>query len=167
VLSGPLRRPADARPGLPLDDARRRLEGARKQRQQGRLASPVGADERDRLAVRELEIGRCEGEPRAEAPRRRPGREQRRMAVHLLAAREGVISVGASGAAVSTSTGTGKGSAPASPHGSSTIRSEKNSQIARPAASSGSATKTPGNPWISPPASKPKMTSSGWSRSAV
>jgi len=146
VLSGTLRRPTDARAGPSLDDARRRLERARKQRQQSRLAGPVRADERDRLAVRQLEISRCEGEPRAEAPRRRPGREQRRTTVHLLAAREGVISVGASGAAVSTSTGTGRGSAPASPHGSSTIRSEKNSQIARLAASSGSATKTPGNP---------------------
>src|SRR2546423_8591214 len=43
----------------------------------------------------------------------------------------------------STSSGTGNPSGPSSSHGSSSIRFEKNSQIARPAASRGSATRTP------------------------
>ena len=54
-----------------------------------------------------------------------------------------------------------------SSHGSSSMRSPKNSQIARPAAIVGSATSTPGMPYSAPPARSPKITSSGWSRSAL
>ena len=67
------------------------------------------------------------------------------------------------GGSSSTSTGT---SGPPSSQLSSRTRSRKNPQIARPPAIVGSATSTPAIPYSSPPASSPKITSSGWSRSA-
>src|SRR4051794_5852525 len=84
---------------------------------------------------------------------------RRREAGHLESVRAG----GLSGSAGSTSISTGSG---LPPHGSSASRSEKNSHVARPAASSGSATSAPVMPCISIPASRPKITSSGCRRSA-
>src|SRR5262249_39335648 len=76
---------------------------------------------------------------------------------------ESVRAGGVSGSAGSTSTATGTG---LPPQGSSTSRSEKNSHVARAAASSGKATSAPVIPCISIPASNPKITSSGCSRRA-
>src|SRR5205085_9873611 len=101
----------------------------------------VRPDERDHLAGRDDEVGRREGDVAPEA-----ARDTTRAQDHRFAAAGGAG--GGSGTGVgpgrwsSTSTGTG----PPSCQGSSAIRSEKNSQHARPAASSGSATKTPGRP---------------------
>jgi len=55
---------------------------------------------------------------------------------------------------------------PSSSQWSKRTRSEKNSQIALEAAIVGNASNTPAMPYSSPPASRPKMTNSGCSRSA-
>src|SRR5262245_61005019 len=68
------------------------------------------------------------------------------------------------GGSSSTSTGT---SEPTSSQLSRRTRSRKNSQIARPPAIVGNATSTPAIPYSSPPARRPKITSSGWSLSAL
>ena len=60
-------RPAHAHSLAPLDPAGARLERSGKKRQQRRLARAVGADERERLRVVDLQLGRLERGPLAEA----------------------------------------------------------------------------------------------------
>src|SRR5581483_4742638 len=152
VVRGPLRHPADA--GRTLDAAFARLECSGEDREQRRLPGTVRPDERDHLACSKLEIHGLEGNARSESPRDPSRREQR----HERSA--------ACGSTSPTSTGTGSLSTRCSLHGSSAMRSAKNSHIARATASVGRATSAPGRPYSSNPAPSPKMTSSGCRRSA-
>src|SRR5262249_21624509 len=160
VLRRTLRRPADADSFAALDGAAARLERAREQREQRRFAGPVRPDERKRLARLDVEVGRRERGVVAEAALDRPGADQR--PAHEPTAAGGssggttLTTVSSSAAGTGSGPGSGAGgsstsptsstgSAAASPQGSSAIRSEKNSQVARPTASSGNATSTPGS----------------------
>ena len=139
-MRGPLRHPADLDPVAPLDVPLARLERAREEPEQRRLAGAVRSDERDRLASAQLELRRLQGDARAEAPARAAGREEGRRVAHRAAAAGGGGSPGGgSGAAatgrtsVSASSATSTGTVAPGSQGSSAIRSAKNSQIARPA----------------------------------
>src|SRR5207248_2770506 len=126
----------------------RRVEGPGQQREERRLAGAVGTDERHGLALAQLEVGRPQRDARAVGPAHAAGRQDRLGGAHGRRAAAGGSSGGGRGVgrvgACSTSTSTGI--VPPSVQGSSVTRSAKNSQIARPAASSGSATNTPGSP---------------------
>src|SRR6185437_9484838 len=128
----PLRYPPDA--SAHVDRSLARLERAGEQREQRRLSCAVGPDERNGLSGDELEICRRERDDVAVAARDACGADH-----------------GAAGAA-GLSTLSGTTSSSTSVPGSSTdqrcssSRSAKNSHTARPAASSGSATRIPGKP---------------------
>ena len=135
-MRGPLRHPPDAQPVPVLDATGARFERSGENREQRRLACAVRPDERDGLALGELEIGRLERDKGTEAARDADRAKQR----------QGVAArAGASGGASTSTTSTGtSGSSPS--HVAKWMRSAKNSQIARAAASSGNATSTPGSP---------------------
>src|SRR5262249_55879092 len=131
VLGRPLRRPADARALAPLDRPDAGLERAGEQRQERRLARAVRADERQRLAVPQLELDRLERAPVPE-PAAGPARgEQRRRRGQRRAAAGGSSGGGSGAIGLVCSTSTSTGTASPCSHGSSVTRSPKNSQIAR------------------------------------
>src|SRR5207247_3347711 len=122
-----------------------RLQRPRQQREQRRLSRPVRPDQGQRLAPLQLQLDRSKRGRLAEGAPGPAGGEQRLRGAHRLAAAGGSAGgTGATAGACSTSTSTGI--VPPSCHGSSVKRSPKNSQIARLAASSGSATSAPGSP---------------------
>src|SRR5207248_3605150 len=98
VIRRPLRHPAD--PRMRHDRAFARRERAREDREQRRLAGAVRADERDRLAGKELEVGGSERFHLAE-PARDPQRAHER-GRHVVE-----VAGGVSGGTTSTSTATG------------------------------------------------------------
>src|SRR5207244_2321576 len=153
VVRSPLRHPADARPRSALDATVARFQRTREDREQRRLPRAVRPDERDGLARIELEVDRCQRDLRSE-PARDAARAQQK--------RHGAAAAGGRSGATSSASGGGSSAG----HSASSTRSAKNSHVARAAASSGSATSTPGNPLLSAPASSPKITSSGCRRSA-
>src|SRR5262249_59063577 len=77
VLRRALRRPADSRALAPLDAPGARLECAGEQREQGRLAGAVRADQREGVPVPDLELDRLERRALAEAAAGAAGGEQR------------------------------------------------------------------------------------------
>ena len=132
-------------PTAALDAPDTRFERPGEQRQQRRLAGAVRPDERDRLAVPDLELDRLERARLPVPPRCAAGRKEWCLQAQRLAAAGG--SAGGSGATDRVpSTSTSTGIVLSCSHDSSETRSPKNSQIARPAASSGSATSAPGSP---------------------